>query len=89
MKEVKSEYDRHGKPCLVFGATDLKKIHDWLWEHYHGCKFIVILDEYHDEYEDFGRKTYVYFGDDVLDEIADFYDKKVVIKNYRLEEVTE
>ncbi len=80
MRVIEDECDRNGTPCLIFNTTDLKKIHDWLWSHYYGYKFIVILDESKDEYEAFGCQTFVYFGDVTLDEIADYYNFKVVEK---------
>lgn len=85
MKVIEDVCDRNGIPCLIFNTTDLKKIHDWLWSHYNRYKFIVILDESKDEYEAFGYQTFVYFGDVALDEIAEYYDRKVVAKK-RVEE---
>ena len=63
--------DRFGNYPLRFsGYKNMEEVHDWLYRHYNGYHFVIILDETKDEYEPFGKELYVYFTDTVIDELA-------------------
>ena len=77
--EDDSTEDKYGICPLVFaGYKSLAEIHDYLWTHYQGYRFVIMLDESGDEYVPYGPRALVYFADTVLDELAAFYDKKLV-----------
>ena len=78
MKVIEDGKDRRGISCMWFSSFNLKEIHEWLFTHYQGYKFAVILDETIDEYETMEKPVPVYFLDVALDEVADYAGKRVV-----------
>lgn len=80
MKVTEDNQDRFGRYPIWFTGGNLKEIHEWLYSHYNGYKFVIVLDETKGEYEPLEVPTPVYFADEVLDEIADFYDLKTIKK---------
>ena len=75
MKVITDNIDRHGRCPLIFsGAKNLKEIHEYLWKNYYGYKFAILFDETKDEYEEYDSKIYVYFLDEVAEELAEYGD---------------
>lgn len=67
--------DKHGEHPLRFtGYRNIGEVHEWLYQHYAGYHFVIILDETKDEFEPFGKELLVYFTDTVLEELAYQYD---------------
>ena len=80
MKVIEDVEDRYGQPCMIFDTADIRKIHEWLYSHYNGFKFVIVLNVMGDEYEEHEKETYVYFMDCVIDEVAEYSGKKVIEK---------
>lgn len=53
MKVIQDVADRFGKYPIIFKGRNIKleDIHQWLFEHYQGYKFAIVIDETVDEYE--------------------------------------
>ena len=63
--------DRHGRSCLVFsGVKKLPEVYDWLFSHYNGYKFVIMLDCSMSEHPEPESKIYVHFFDEVFEEAA-------------------
>lgn len=71
MKVDMEAKDRFGRFCYKFDTTDIRKIHEWLWRNQggEGYKFAIVLDVALDV--DFvpEKCTYVYFLDEIEDEL--------------------
>lgn len=73
-----SDHDRLGRYPLIFkGAKDIREVYEWLFHHYQGYKFGIVIDVSHDEWEDLGKDIYVYFLDDILEEAAHYSDAEI------------
>lgn len=72
LKLVNADYtDSRGKHPLVFeNVKSLEELHQWLFNHYNGYHFTIMFDETKDLYEEYGKRVYVYFSDEALEEIA-------------------
>lgn len=63
--------DKHGRSCLVFsGAKKFSDVYDWLFNHYNGYKFAIILDCSMSEHPETENKIYVNFLDELHEEAA-------------------
>ena len=63
--------DRHGRSCLVFsGVRKFNDVYDWLFQHYSGYKFCIVLDCSSDELPEPDPKIYVHFMDELHEEVA-------------------
>ena len=63
--------DKYGRSCIVFsGAKKFSDVYDWLFNHYNGYKFAVLLDCSMSEYPEPDSKIYVHFLDELHDEVA-------------------
>ena len=80
MKVIEDKQGCYGRYPIWFSGCKLKDIHEWLFKHYYGYKFCIVFDETKDEFEEFETPVPVYFADEVLTELAEFYDMKVVKK---------
>ena len=72
MKVIQDVADRFGKSPIIFKGRNIKleDIHQWLFEHYQGYKFAIVIDETVDEYEEqFTKSVYVYFLDEIKEEL--------------------
>lgn len=67
-------------PLIFTGYKNLAEVYDYLFSHYQGYHFTIILDVTKDEYEPLPKELKVYFSDEVLAEIAAYAGKKVVEK---------
>ena len=73
--------DRYGRCPLIFsGAKNLKEIHAYLWKNYFGYKFAIVFDETKDEFEELDSKIYVYFLDEIAEELAVYANYELVKK---------
>lgn len=71
MKVDESYMDKHDRSCLVFsGVKKFSDVYDWLFQHYQGYKFCIVLDLSSDEYQEQDGKIYVNFMDELHDEVA-------------------
>lgn len=85
MKVVEDQEDRYGRGLLVFsGVKSIDEVYYWLQTHYSGYKFGMTFDCTKDEYQEPDRKFYVYFLDELLDEVMEYCDiKKVDNKTWK------
>lgn len=66
MKVDESFTDRHGRSCLVFsGVKKFSDVYDWLFQHYSGYKFCIVLDCSCDEMPEPDSRIYVHFMDEL------------------------
>lgn len=71
MKVDESFIDRHGRSCLVFsGVKKFSDVYDWLFDHYNGYKFGIVLDCSVSEHPGTENQIYVHFLDELHDEVA-------------------
>ena len=72
MKVIEETKDRFGRYPIIFKGKNVKleDIHYWLFSHYQGYKFAIVIDETVDEYEEqFTKLVYVYFLDEIKEEL--------------------
>ena len=72
MKVIQDVTDRFGRYPIIFKGRNIKleDIHQWLFEHYQGYKFAIVIDETVDEFEEqFTKLVYVYFLDEIKEEL--------------------
>jgi hypothetical protein len=72
MKVIQDVADRFGRYPIIFKGKNVKleAIHDWLFLHYQGYKFAIVIDETVDEFEEqFTKSVYVYFLDEITSEL--------------------
>lgn len=72
MKVIQDVTDRFGRYPIIFKGRNIKleDIHQWLFEHYQGYKFAIVIDETVDEFEEqFTKLVYVYFLDEIREEL--------------------
>lgn len=79
MKVIEGKNDRFGNYPIIFKNASLKAIHEYLFGHYggEGFKFVIVLDESNEEFEEL-EEVFVYFMDEILEEVADYSGKKIV-----------
>ena len=71
MKVDETYIDRHGRSCLVFsGVKKFSDVYDWLFDHYNGYKFGIVLDCSVPEHPGTENQIYVHFLDELHDEVA-------------------
>ena len=74
MKVIEDTQDKYGNYCIIFKSTNLKQINEWLYSHYsgNGFKFAIVIDVSTDgDYEEL-TETYVYFLDEITEELLDY-----------------
>lgn len=72
--------DKYGRYYIKFtGVKKLQEIQDWLYEHYQGFKFGMVFDTMPDECEEIGSEYWVYFLDELTDEVMSYADYTPVI----------
>lgn len=70
--------DQYGNyPLRVTGMKNLGELHEYLYRNYWGSKFAIIFDETKDEYEPFGKEVFVYFLDEIVEEVAIYADCEI------------
>lgn len=63
--------DRHDRTVITFsGVKRFSDVYDWLFAHYNGYKFGIVLDCSLSEYPEPDSKIYVHFLDELMDEVA-------------------
>lgn len=63
--------DRYGRSCIVFsGVRKFSDVYEWLFDHYNGYKFGIVLDCSRDEFPEQDNRIYVNFLDELHDEVA-------------------
>lgn len=80
MKVIEDTQDKYGNYCIIFKSTNLKQINEWLYSHYsgNGFKFAIVIDMGTDgDYEEL-TETYVYFLDEITEELLDYAGLKAV-----------
>lgn len=77
MKVVEGKEDRFGKHPIIFKSFNLKQIHQWLFNNYYGYKFAILIDEAIDEYQEIDE-VYVYFLDEIAEEVADYCGAELI-----------
>lgn len=71
MKVDETFTDKHGRSCLVFsGVKKFSDVYDWLFQHYSGYKFAIVLDCSTTELPVPDSKIYVNFLDELHEEAA-------------------
>ena len=70
MKVLEDETDRYGRSMFVFsGVKNIDEVYTWLQQHYSGYKFGMVFDCTRDELQEPDRKFYVYFLDELTEEV--------------------
>ena len=70
MKVLEDETDRYGRSMFVFsGVKNIDEVYTWLQQHYSGYKFGMVFDYTRDELQEPDRKFYVYFLDELTEEV--------------------
>ena len=70
MKVDETQEDRYGRAVFVFsGVKKFEEVYDWLFTHYNGYKFGVVLDCSQPEREEPDSKIYVNFLDELSEEV--------------------
>lgn len=72
MKVIEETQDRFGRHPIIFKGKNVKleDIHNWLFSHFQGYKFAIVIDETIDEFEEqFTKLVYVYFLDEIKEEL--------------------
>lgn len=72
MKVIQDVADRFGRYPIIFKGKNVKleDIHNWLFSHFQGYKFAIVIDETIDEFEEqFTKLVYVYFLDEIKEEL--------------------
>lgn len=63
--------DRLGRSVITFtGVKKFSDVYDWLFQHYWGYKFGIVLDCSLSEYPEPDGRIYVHFLDELHDEVA-------------------
>lgn len=67
--------DKYGRCYIKFtGVKCLQEIQDWLQQHYQGYKFGMIFDTTSEECDEVGNEYWVYFLDELADEVFGYCD---------------
>lgn len=85
MKVIEDTQDKYGNYCIIFKSTNLKAIHEWLYNHYagDGFKFAIVIDLSIDcDYEE-PTETFVYFLDEITKEVINYAGLKLADENER------
>lgn len=69
------QQDLYGRYYIQFSAVKkIQDVYDWLFNHYWGYKFGVVIDTTKSECENVGNSLYVYFLDELTDEVMSYCD---------------
>ena len=72
---LEDETDRYGRSMFVFsGVKNIDEVYTWLQQHYSGYKFGMVFDCTRDELQEPDRKFYVYFLDELTEEVMAYSD---------------
>ena len=75
MKVLEDETDRYGRSMFVFsGVKNIDEVYTWLQQHYSGYKFGMVFNCTRDELQEPDRKFYVYFLDELTEEVMAYSD---------------
>ncbi len=75
MKVLEDETDRYGRSMFVFsGVKNIDEVYTWLQQRYSGYKFGMVFDCTRDELQEPDRKFYVYFLDELTEEVMAYSD---------------
>lgn len=75
MKVFEDKTDRYGRSMFVFsGVKNIDEVYTWLQQHYSGYKFGMVFDCTRDELQEPDRKFYVYFLDELTEEVMAYSD---------------
>ena len=75
MKVFEDKTDRYGRDMFVFsGVKNIDEVYTWLQQHYSGYKFGMVFDCTVDEFQEPDRKFYVYFLDELTEEVMAYSD---------------
>lgn len=75
MKVLEEGKDGYGRDMFVFsGVKSVDEVYTWLQQHYSGYKFGMVFDCTHDELQEPDRKFYVYFLDELTEEVMAYSD---------------
>ena len=75
MKVLEDETDGYGRSMFVFsGVKNIDEVYTWLQQHYSGYKFGMVFDCTGDEFQEPDRKFYVYFLDELTEEVMAYSD---------------
>lgn len=67
--------DRYGRGIIVFsGVRSIDEVYLWLHKHYQGYKFGMVFDCMPEELLPPDRKFYVYFLDELAEEVMSYCD---------------
>lgn len=81
MKVIEDKQDRFGNFPIWFNSHNLKDISEWLYYHYNGFKFAIIIDVSKEVDGDVLEKPQpVYFMGDIAEEVAQEAGKKLIDK---------
>lgn len=73
--------DKYGRyPLRVTGMKSLKELHEYLFSNYQGYKFAIVFDETKEEFEELEKEIFVYFLDEIAEEVAEYTDCEFVKK---------
>lgn len=62
--------DKYCRSCIVFsGVRKFSEVYEWLFQHYQGYKFGIVLDCSREELPELDNKIYVNFLDDLQEEV--------------------
>ena len=80
MKVIEDTQDKYGNYCIIFKSTNLKQINEWLYNRYggNGFKFAIVIDVSTDGDYEVLPETYVYFLDEITEELLDYAGLKAV-----------
>lgn len=82
MKVIEDKPDRFGEYPIWFYSYNLKDIAEWLYHHYDGYKFAIVIDVSKDSDGDVLEKPLpVYFLGDIAEEVAQEADKVLIDKS--------
>ena len=82
MKVVEALIDKYGRNYIKFtGVKRLQEIQDWLFDHYQGYKFAMVFDCYPDECQEIGNEYWVYYFDDLAEELLIYSGYNKAIEN--------
>lgn len=75
MKVYDDRQDGYGRDMFVFsGVKNIDEVYLWLQQNYPGYKFGMVFDCTHDEFQEPDRKFYVYFLDELTEEVMAYSD---------------
>lgn len=82
--KVKETEDKYGRALLIFtGIKKFSEVTDFLFCHYQGYKFAILIDVSQEEGYESDNTIYVNFLDELEEEIMEFNGYNHTIENYK------